>query len=78
MLEATFFMPRPLHAKKGTKLLDSPHFYRPDLDNLFKFLTDSMDDTEVIFTDDCQISCISTKKIYGNPPRTEIILTELL
>src|SRR6266403_4711299 len=68
-LEVIFYMPQAsvhVRRKKDNMPQDYPHFYRPDLDNLGKFLTDAMSDTEVIFSDDCQIATTIMKKVYGN------------
>ena len=53
------------------------HFYRPDLDNYIKWICDVMQTTGVIFNDDCQIVTIDAKKVFGDPPRTEIVIKEM-
>jgi len=47
-----------------------PHNIKPDLDNLEKFYTDCA--TGIFWTDDCQITVMSSKKSYDDNPRTEM------
>lgn len=71
-----FIMPIPLSGSgKKKNREDEYHFFRPDLDNLEKFIKDI--GSKVIYHDDCQIALVTKKKIYGLEPRTEIIVREL-
>ena len=54
---------------------DAPMFYKPDLDNLIKWIWDVMQ--SVVYKNDCIIAELTTKKVYGNDPRTEIYIKEL-
>lgn len=81
-LDATFYFNRPLQqmnrkssAMKRHKETGSPHFYKPDLDNLIKWILDC--GNGILFKDDCLIWSIAAKKIYGEPARTEFELREL-
>jgi len=69
-----FLMPIPkrhkLHQVHGM-----PHYYKPDLDNLIKFISDCANG--ILYKDDSQISSISSIKIYSKDnPRTEITITK--
>jgi len=73
-LTANFYLYLPRRrSKKDTRHENSPHFYRPDLSNLIKFVEDLITDVE-IWKDDCIISEIYAKKIYSSEPRTELII----
>ena len=82
-LNVIFSMPRPKkHFKTGKHFnslkTDAPyyHTYRPDIDNLLKFVMDALG-REIFFKDDSQVSQINCMKVYGDYPRTEIIIGEL-
>jgi Holliday junction resolvase RusA-like endonuclease len=61
--------------KQKEKLLGTPDFYKPDIDNLIKMVLDCAN--KILYNDDAQITAIITKKIYGDPPRTEFTLRTL-
>ena len=76
-LSLTFYMPRPkAHYRTGKfkHLLkhNSPsiHIVKPDIDNLAKFIMDSLQG--ILWNDDCFVSVLEAKKIYSSKPRTEI------
>ena len=48
---------------------------RPDLDNLIKSVMDGLNG--VAYRDDKQVVMIEAEKIYGNPPRVEVEITEV-
>ena len=74
--DITFFMPLPKDKKKRKHLLENTyHFYKPDLDNLVKFICDISNN--VLYKDDCIISSILAQKIYDDCPRTEFSIKEL-
>lgn len=75
-LDVTFFMPMPqrLHRKHFARNFP-PHFSRPDLDNLLKWLLDNLN--AVIIKDDSQICIINARKVYSELSRTEFSLTRL-
>ena len=82
-LNVIFTMPRPrAHFKSGkhfnTLKQDSPHYHikRPDIDNLLKFVMDALG-TEIFFKDDSQVTRIKSVKVYGDYPKTEIIIGEI-
>jgi Holliday junction resolvase RusA-like endonuclease len=52
------------------------HIRIPDLDNLCKFLIDSMS-KDILFHDDCIIAKITALKLWDKNPRTEFTLTEM-
>jgi len=79
-LELVFYMSRPRnHYKTGKNsemLKDSApeyHSGRPDLDNLTKFVQDSLN--KIYYRDDALICQLTAKKIYSENPRTTIVLT---
>ena len=75
LLDVTFFMPiAKSREKHRAHLMDSCHFYTPDLSNLIKFVEDLS--ANILYHDDCLIAKIIAKKIYGEP-RTEFTLTKL-
>jgi len=82
-LKVRFTMPRPKkHFKSGKHFNslkhDAPyyHTYRPDTDNLLKFVMDALG-REIFFKDDSQVSQIKAMKVYGDYPRTEILIGEI-
>ncbi|MFA4907241.1 MAG: RusA family crossover junction endodeoxyribonuclease [archaeon] len=57
--------------KRASMMTDRhPVTVRPDLDNLEKFVLDSL--TGIYFKDDSQIFALSSSKYYSQTPRTEI------
>jgi Holliday junction resolvase RusA-like endonuclease len=81
-LELIFYFSRPKnHFKTGKNsemLKDSApdwHSRRPDIDNLVKFVQDSLN--KIYYKDDALICQLIAKKFYSSTPRTEIILTVL-
>lgn len=64
---------------KGKNIKQRPFYnsFKPDLDNLIKFILDTMNDCENIYNDDCLVTKITAQKIYGPVARTEFTLTEL-
>lgn len=71
VMHATFYMPIP-KVKTG-KLVGRPHYYKPDLSNLIKFVEDV--GTGIIYRDDSLICCCNAQKIYDENPRTEFYFT---
>lgn len=47
---------------------------RPDIDNYVKLLCDALNG--YLFADDSQICHLEAEKVYGQPPRIEIDITE--
>jgi Holliday junction resolvase RusA-like endonuclease len=76
-IEVIFYMPIPKGTSNRKKLVLAGQYHtkRPDLDNLEKFIVDSMNG--IVFKDDSQIALSSTMKIYGLEPRTEITVKGL-
>ena len=80
-LELIFNMPRPkshYRTGKNSHLLKSNapvmHTKKPDLDNLVKFVCDSID--KKFYLDDSQITRIQAVKLYSEEPSTEITIME--
>ena len=71
-MDITFFM--PIHPSTKYSPGD-PMYYRPDLDNLTKWVCDVF--LHAVYDDDCIITELSCSKIYDNVPRTEITIKEL-
>jgi Holliday junction resolvase RusA-like endonuclease len=83
-LDATFYMRMPQASmKKAKENIGKPHIFRPDLDNLIKFVNDlacmeDFDDKKgILLRDDCIISSITARKVYDLEPRTVFTITEL-
>ena len=75
-IEIIFYMKMPkCSLKKRAQILGSFHIFKPDIDNLEKFLFDSCNN--VVFKDDCLIAQVTKKKIYGEEPRTEFTIGRL-
>jgi Holliday junction resolvase RusA-like endonuclease len=76
-LDVTFYMGIPEgHArKKRYELAMHYHGKYPDLDNLCKYLLDSIQ--SVIITDDKLVCSIKASKIYDEIPRVEFKITEV-
>jgi Holliday junction resolvase RusA-like endonuclease len=72
ILDATFYMP----TGRNKRRLGTPHYFRPDLDNLLKYINDISQ--AIIFHDDCTIYKIQAIKIYDDNPRTVFTFTEAL
>ncbi len=74
-LDVTFFMeaPKSISLKRRTALYGQIYIFKPDLDNLIKFLCDV--GNGILYYDDCAIAKISARKIYDEIPRTEFTLT---
>jgi Holliday junction resolvase RusA-like endonuclease len=76
-LHMTFYFsigPRPSKRKIEQKLLGS-HIFRPDLDNLVKWVFDCCQN--VVYKEDCIISYLRAKKLYDHRARTEFTITQL-
>jgi len=60
------------NAEKLKKSAPFHHIKKPDIDNLEKFLLDSMN--KVFFRDDSQIYKIDAEKRYGDVAKTQIVI----
>lgn len=74
-MDLVFYIELPHNRRKPYKHQFDYHYYKPDLDNLIKFIADIANG--ILYTDDCIISSISAKKIYDYEPRTQITLREI-
>jgi len=72
LLEMSFYLKRPL---TGPNRKRHYHSFRPDLDNLIKFIADISNG--VLYDDDCIIASITARKIYDEEPRSEFTVREL-
>ena len=79
-MDLFFFFSRPKShygtGKNASNLKSSaPRFHttKPDIDNLYKFVTDSLN--KVYYRDDSLISEVYTIKIYSEHPRIEIVIS---
>lgn len=70
-LQIDFYMQRP---KSTPKRVVHPAT-KPDADNLYKAVTDALEG--LIYTNDSRIVDVSLRKHYGDPPRVEVVLTQL-
>jgi Holliday junction resolvase RusA-like endonuclease len=77
-IKITFYMPIPKSTSKKKQELMAhnkiKHQKKPDLDNMLKFVLDSMND--IVFRDDSQIWHIECLKKYSRDPRVEIIVRQ--
>lgn len=72
-----FYLPLPMTKSTKFKLEKQKyHIYKPDLSNLIKLIEDVCVDTGII-KDDSQIASIYSRKFYGDPSRTEFVITQL-
>lgn len=69
-LVAIFYRPRPKHLPKRVTL----PIARPDVDNMYKLLADSLE--KFVYANDSQITSADIKKRFGSPPRIELLLEE--
>ena len=75
-LDIKFFMPIPSSAskRKREELGGQCHVSRPDTDNMIKYYLDIAVEAGLLI-DDCLVSVITARKIYGKEPRTEFTLS---
>ena len=85
-LKLVFYMPIPKSFYRSGKykhlLKDcfkdiNYHSVVPDLDNLIKYIADTIQGKNGFIFDDCQICSIHAEKKYGDPPRTEVTIKEI-
>ena len=75
-IEVSFVMTVPRCSEKRHAIyLDSYHIYKPDIDNLCKFVLDICNN--VVYKDDCIVAKLSAQKLYGDDPRTEFTIKVL-
>lgn len=76
-MDVTFVMPiAKCHKSRQLDMIDSFHFFKPDLDNQLKMLLDCCNQS--LFSDDCIVSSIIARKVYGEFPRTDFTITPLI
>lgn len=61
-------IPKSWSKKKKAKFLDQPHTQTPDVDNLIKFIFDSLNSR--VFVDDSQIFKVEAMKMWGEKGKT--------
>jgi Holliday junction resolvase RusA-like endonuclease len=66
-----FHLPKPKSKPKKQIYPDT----KPDWDNLGKSVTDALEG--LVFTNDSRFCKVFVEKIYGDPPRVEIMLEEI-
>jgi len=72
-IDATFYLPIPKAHKKHFQ--GKLHTFKPDLDNLLKFICDISN--TILYEDDSIISKCTCTKIYDSQPRTVFTITQL-
>ncbi len=72
-IDATFYM--PINKALKDRKESYHHGDKPYLDNLYKFLVESM--RNVVIPDERVICSLSLKKVYDKEPRTEFTITEV-
>lgn len=78
-IDMTFYMTIPdlFHKKlKKTPTVIIYHTSKPDIDNLAKFVLDTIS-KGILLSDDKIVYSISAKKLYDERPRTEFTITEI-
>lgn len=73
-LTVFFFIEIPA-SRYRQRLSLKPHFYKPDLSNLLKFIEDIA--TGIIYHDDALIAHVTAYKLYDVKPRTEFTIEEM-
>ena len=71
-LEMVFYLLRP-QSKPKREIYPR---WKPDFDNLTKAVTDALEG--VFYTNDSRIVMVNIRKEYGDPPRVEIEIKELI
>jgi Holliday junction resolvase RusA-like endonuclease len=69
--ELTFFLPRPKSIPKSRQFPE----VKPDWDNLGKAVTDALEG--LLFENDSRLVRVLVTKVYGDPPRAAIVISEL-
>lgn len=67
---ATFYRLRP---KSAPKKVTMP-ITKPDWDNLGKLVSDALN--KFVYRDDAQLTTVTIKKRFGNPPRIHLVIEE--
>lgn len=72
-----FYLPIPksMSKRKRYNMKKTPHYTRPDLSNLIKFIEDVA--TGILYKDDCIIAELVSYKQYDTDPRTEFMFSPL-
>ena len=63
-------IPKSWAKKRQKNAFNKPHSSRPDLDNLLKFVNDSLN--KVLWKDDALIYEVYARKFYSDDPKTRI------
>ncbi len=77
LLTATFYMPMPgkISSQRIAKLQGQYHSFKPDLDNLVKYILDCANG--ILYHDDALICSMSAIKQYDVTPHTKFTLMEI-
>lgn len=67
---AVFEPPKSWSKARRAASLGAPHTQRPDLDNCEKAVLDGLN--RVAFADDGQVFQLTSRKVWGEPARTEV------
>jgi len=71
-MELSFVLPRPKSLPRKVVY----HTKRPDIDNLFKAISDALNG--IVYRDDSQIVQLAVEKVYGSEPGVIICLSEMV
>ena len=84
MIKLVFTMPRPKNQYRTGKYkhllkdnVSEYHSYKPDLDNLVKFLLDTISGKGRMICDDSQICMLQAEKVWGFTGKTEVVIEEI-
>ena len=77
-VDITFYFPMPkrINEIRRAAMRNTPHIFKPDIDNCIKMYLDCASNG-ILFEDDAIIATIHSKKLYDDVPRTEIVITEI-
>jgi len=83
-IKLIFYMPRPkTHFKTGKKShilkdgIPEYHSFRPDIDNLIKYVLDCIQGENGFIVDDSQVCMIQAEKVYSITGKTEVFINEI-
>lgn len=65
-------IPKSWSKVKQKRALHKPHSSRPDLDNLLKFVDDSLN--QILWEDDAIIYEVHIRKFYSKDPKTRVLV----
>lgn len=76
-VELAFHLPpaASMPQRQKDKMYQTPHVFKPDLDNMIKFVLDVANG--ILYNDDCTVASLIATKYYSHEPKTIITITRL-